>query len=291
MRSSSAPNTAGEFVRRRVPTRRQRPARWAPTLLPDAVTLLPAEADPTDTSSPSQAVPRALIGICTLNEAENIAQLIARLRQAIPSADVLVVDDDSRDGTGKLVGEIAQQDPAVALLVRKHQRGLGSAIRLAMQHAIDHGYVYFLNLDGDLSHDPDQLPQLLQRACESPDVDVVIGSRYVSGGKIVGWSKHRQLMSRMINRFANRFLGLPAKDCSGSMRCYRVDALAKLGLANLRCDGYAMLEELLVLLHRQGATMVEAPITFSDRRRGESKLTLAEAARSIRQLLALALRR
>jgi dolichol-phosphate mannosyltransferase len=252
---------------------------------------LPNDSDPIDSSSPSQADPRALIAICTLNEADNITQLVTRLRQSTPSADILVVDDNSTDGTGSLVAEIAQQDAAVTLIVRTHERGLGSAIRLAMQHAIDHDYTYFLNLDGDLSHDPDQLPGLLQRACESPQVEVVIGSRYVRGGKIVGWPIHRKLMSRMVNRFAILCLRLPVNDCSGSMRCYRVDALSQLGISNLRFDGYAMLEELLVGLHRQGAAMAEVPITFTDRRQGESKLTFTEATRSITQMLALALRR
>lgn len=257
----------------------------------DCVLLLPNDSDQTDSSSPSAADPRALIGICTLNEADNITQLVNRLRQTIPSADILVVDDNSTDGTGQLVAELSQHDPAVSLIVRTDQRGLGSAIRLAMQYAIDHQYTYFLNLDGDLSHDPDQLPVLLQRACESPTVDVVIGSRYVRGGKIVGWPLHRMLMSRMVNRFAVLCLRLPVRDCSGSMRCYRIETLSRLGVSNLRCDGYAMLEELLVLLHRQGASMTEVPITFTDRRQGQSKLTFGEAARSIAQMLALAVRR
>lgn len=229
-----------------------------------------------------------LIGICTLNEAANIVPLITGLRSALPEADVLVVDDNSPDNTASLVARITARDPAVTLLVRHDQRGLGSALRCAMAYAIARGYIYFLNLDGDLSHDPAQLPALLQRAIDAPELDVVIGSRYIQGGSIVGWPLHRRWMSRLVNQFAKRCLGLPVNDCSGSMRCYRLAALDRIGMERVRVDGYAVLEELLVLLHRQGSKMAEVPITFTDRRQGRSKLTGTEAIRSTRQMLSLA---
>ena len=251
--------------------------------------LLPSEPNSTAPTSPDSAL-RVLIGVCTLNEADNIVPLVTRLRIAIPEADVLVIDDESSDNTAELVTQMVVKDPSVMIVVRHDARGLGSAIRHAMTYAIDHGYGYFLNLDGDLSHDPDQLPSLLERARQSPPVDVVIGSRYVSGGSIVGWPIHRKLMSRMVNLFATSFLRLPVKDCSGSMRCYRVDALVRVGMSTLHSNGYAVLEELLVRLHRQGSQMAEVPITFTDRREGKSKLTLREAIRSTSQMLAMALR-
>lgn len=233
---------------------------------------------------------RVLIGVCTLNEADNIVALITRLRDALPQADVLVIDDESTDRTAALVGQMIQEDSKVMIIVRHEQRGLGSAIRHAMTYAVENGYDYFLNLDGDLSHDPDQLPALLQRAQQSPPVDVVIGSRYVAGGKIVGWPLHRKCMSRMVNRFATGVLRLPVKDCSGSMRCYRVAALQRLGLSTLTHNGYSALEELLVRLHREESPMAEVPITFTDRQRGTSKLTLREAVRSIGQMVSMAVR-
>ena len=125
----------------------------------------------------------------------------------------------------------------------------------------------------------------------SDEIDVVIGSRYAEGGSIVGWPLHRKLMSRMVNGFATSCLRLPVRDCSGSMRCYRVAALERVGMQSMRVNGYAVLEEILVKLVRQGSKMAEVPITFTDRRRGESKLTFREAVRSSAQMLRLALRR
>jgi dolichol-phosphate mannosyltransferase len=233
---------------------------------------------------------RALIGVCTLNEAENIRPMLLGLRSAIPNADVLVIDDDSSDGTAQWVMNLADADPAVKLIVRRDERGLGSAIRLAMMHAERNDYEFFLNLDADLSHDPAELPGLLERAKTAPQVDVVIGSRYVPGGAIDGWPLRRRMMSRIVNGFATLCLRLPVSDCSGSMRCYRVDALRGIGLETLRSDGYSILEEVLVRLHRSGSEMAEVPITFTDRVQGESKLTLREAIRSASRIFAMAFR-
>jgi dolichol-phosphate mannosyltransferase len=235
--------------------------------------------------------PRALVAVCTLNEADNIVELVEGLRRSLPEADILVMDDNSPDGTAALVAEIGQRDSAVKVVVRREERGLGSAIRHAMEYAVEHDYEFFLNLDGDLSHDPAQLPALLDRAIASEQVDVVIGSRYVEGGSIVGWPVHRKVMSRLVNAFATTCLRLPVNDCSGSMRCYRVDALRRVGMDNIRVNGYAVLEEILVSLDRQGSKMVEVPITFTDRQRGTSKLTFREALRSSSQMLRMAFRR
>lgn len=238
-------------------------------------------------SPPSSAAPRVLIAVCTLNEAGNIESMIAQLRRSIPDADVVVIDDSSTDGTGEIVRRHADADPQVKLIVRQ-QRGLGGAIRHAMQVAIDGDYDWFVNLDGDLSHDPQQLPAMVDRAIADPPVDVVIGSRYVDGGSIVGWPIHRKVMSKLVNRFATLCLRLPVSDCSGSMRCYRVAALRRIDIGSLRSNGYAVLEEVLVRLDRQSARMVELPITFTDRQRGHSKLTAREAARSASQMAGMA---
>ncbi|MGB0599413.1 MAG: polyprenol monophosphomannose synthase [Rubripirellula sp.] len=241
---------------------------------------------------PDVAAPTSvLIAVCTLNEADNIVPLVTQLRAAVPDAKVLVVDDNSPDGTAELVSGLTSKDPLLQIVVRRNERGLGSAIRHAMQSAVEEQFTLFVNLDADFSHDPAQIPQLIERATESPEIDVVIGSRYVAGGNIVGWPLHRKFMSGMVNRFATLCLRLPVKDCSGSMRCYRVAALERIGMSNVRIDGYAVLEELLVILRRSGSKFAEVPITFTDRQVGESKLTLREALRSMSQIIALAFKR
>ena len=241
------------------------------------------------TSPPSNG--NTLVAVCTYQEAQNIERMLFELRAGLPDATLLVVDDNSPDGTSTLVEQWREQDPTTELIVRKDQRGLGSAIVQAMKYSIENRFEYFLNLDADLSHDPKELPQLLSHAKTHPDLDVVIGSRYAEGGQIVGWPLHRRLMSKMINRFATTFLRLPVKDCSGSMRCYRVAALQRIGLESLQCTGYAVLEEILVRLHRAQGRMDELPITFTERELGQSKLTFREAIRSIRFMLRLAVTR
>ncbi len=222
--------------------------------------------------------------------------MLRRLRESVPDADVLVVDDESPDGTARLVDAVAGDDPHVRLVVRRGERGLGGAIRRAIEEAVEGDYTFFVNLDGDTSHAPEEVPRLMEAASRgepsgdgSPPAkpDVVIGSRYVAGGQIVGWPLRRRMMSRILNRFATGCLRLPVRDCSGSMRCYRVDALRRVDRTTLRSNGYALLEELLVRLHRQGAAMVEVPITFTDRAAGESKLTFREAMRSVWQIVRL----
>lgn len=205
-----------------------------------------------DTLLATGATDRTLVGVCTLNEAENIGALVSRLKRSIPAADILVVNDDSTDATGAIVTELSLADPSIMLTVRRNEKGLGTAIRHAMSFAIENDYTFFLNLDGDLSHDPDQLAMLFNRAKQDPPVDVVIGSRYIAGASIVGWPVRRKIMSRIVNGFARLCLRLPVNDCSGSMRCYRVATLKKIDLTQLKSSGYSVLEELLVQLNRAG---------------------------------------
>lgn len=251
-------------------------------------------ADIAEQKTQPKTQPKILIGICTLNEAKNIGSLIQQLRQTVPAADILVVDDQSDDGTADIVSAIASSDTQVSVDVRQG-RGLGGAIRYAMIAAMKGQYDLFVNMDGDLSHSPFDVPSLIEPFLASDETkmdkpDVIVGSRYTSGGKIVGWPLHRRLMSRLVNRFATLCLRLPVKDCSGSMRCYRVQALRDAAAADLRANGYSVLEEILVAMHRRGASMTEVPIVFTDRTHGESKLTLREALRSMLHMVKLATR-
>jgi dolichol-phosphate mannosyltransferase len=234
--------------------------------------------------------PNALVAVCTYNEIANVAELTKRIFAALPDCHLLVIDDHSPDGTCDWVRDAMASEPRLRLIVRVDQRGLGGATRTALQYAVDQGYTFVMNLDGDLSHDPSVLPEMLALASQRPEIDVVVGSRYVQNGAIKGWPLRRRIMSRMVNLFATTVLGLPVSDCSGSIRCYRVSALASIDPSTLKSDGYAILEELLVRLRRNQSQMVEVPIEFIDRVRGSSKLTIKEMLRSIWQLILVATR-
>lgn len=231
---------------------------------------------------------RVLVAVCTYNEAENLPGLLQRIREALPAADVLVVDDDSPDGTGRWAVEESQRVAGLHVLVRGEDRGLGAALRAALDWALAREYAWLLNLDADHSHDPADLPRLLECAQRAePPLDCVVGTRYAPGGQIEGWTWRRRWMSRLVNGFATRVLKLPVSDCSGSLRCYRVDALRRLDLATLRSRGYAIFEEILVRLRRAEGRFGEVPITFHERQAGDSKLTFGEAMKSAVQILRL----
>ena len=217
---------------------------------------------------------RLLVTLCTYNERENIERLIPAIFAEIPSADLLVIDDNSPDGTGSYVDELRRGDSRVHVLHRPGKLGLGTATLAGLAYALEHQYDHWLNMDADFSHHPQYLPALLagrERA------DVVIGSRYVPGGGVVGWGWKRHFMSRAINIYARMTLGLKTRDNSGAFRCYSLEKIRPLDLARFRSTGYAVQEELLYRCGRIGCTFLETPITFEDRRYGQSKINRKEA--------------
>lgn len=226
----------------------------------------------------SDIPPRVLILLCTYRERENLERLIPEILEQVPQADLLVIDDGSPDGTREFLEDYARRDDRVSGLDRGGKLGLGTAILAGMQQAIDRGYDVLLNLDADFSHPPRFLPDLLAGMAEA---DVVIGSRYVPGGGIVGWTWSRKLMSRCINWYARLLLGLKTRDNSGSFRCYRVAKLAELDFARIRGTGYAFMEEILYRLRRINCRMKEVPIVFEERRFGQSKINGKEAAKAL----------
>ncbi|QDU40267.1 Undecaprenyl-phosphate mannosyltransferase [Maioricimonas rarisocia] len=217
---------------------------------------------------------RLLITLCTFNERDNIRNLIPEILEHAPQADVLVVDDNSPDGTGELAEQMGQDDPRILTMRRVGQRGLGSATVAAFRYACEHDYDWVINLDADFSHPPRYIPDLLARRDEA---DIVIGSRYISGGRIVGWQIRRHLMSRCINIYARLMLGLRTKDNSGSYRLYRASQLKKIDFDGIRSTGYAFQEEILFRCRQVGCTFAEVPITFEERRYGVTKINLREA--------------
>lgn len=229
-----------------------------------------------------------LVTLCTYNERENLEQLIPEIHKHVPAASILVIDDNSPDGTGQYVDQLAAVDPRIHVLHRPGKLGLGTATAAGFQWGIERGYDLLANMDADFSHPPRYLPAMIERVA---DVDVVIGSRYVPGGKIVGWGPKRHFMSRGINLYARLMLGLPSRDNSGSYRCYRVSRLAEVDWSQARAKGYAIQEEILYRLRKAGATFAEVPITFEERRFGESKIGLGEAVSAGLVLLQLRLGR
>lgn len=229
-----------------------------------------------------------LIALATYNEIETLPSLVAEIRKQAPQADVLVVDDNSPDGTGQWCDHEAARSPWFSVIHRAGKLGLGSASWTAMRAAIDRGYDLLITLDADWSHPPEALPRLIAAAKEA---DVVIGSRYCRGGRIVGWPRARRAVSIAMNMATRVALGVPVRDSSGACRIYRVDALKRLDFAQLTATGYAYLEEILWQLHRQGARFAEVPITFTDRRAGASKVDAGEAWGKLQVLSRLVKRR
>lgn len=236
---------------------------------------------------------KTLVTVATYNEIENLPRLVDEILSYLPQADILVIDDNSPDGTGEWCDEKGQQDPRVRCLHRSGKLGLGTATIAGMRYAIEHGYDFVLNMDADFSHHPRHVPALVagMDPPQGPPVDVMIGSRYVPGGKIEGWPLRRHLMSRGVNFYARWLLGLSPKDCSGAFRCYRTAVLRKLDFDRIRSRGYSFQEEILYRLKRVGARFGETPITFVDRQHGQSKIDRREAFHALRIILVLGLQR
>ncbi|HZZ29070.1 MAG TPA: polyprenol monophosphomannose synthase [Pirellulales bacterium] len=246
---------------------------------------------------------KTLVMCATYNEIENLPQLIAEIFAAAPQVDFLAIDDNSPDGTGQWCDAQAAADRRIHCLHRTGKQGLGTAIVAGMQYAMQHGYDYVLNMDGDFSHHPRYLPAMLAgmegkhlprplgegRGKGAVPVDVMIGSRYIPGGGTVGWPLKRKLMSRAVNLYARWMLWLMPKDVSGGYRCYRVAKLRELPFDQIRSRGYSFQEEVLWLLRRRRARFGETPILFADRERGQSKINRGEAWEALRIILQLGL--
>lgn len=223
-----------------------------------------------------------LVAVATYNEIENLPTLVDSIFSHVPQTDLLVIDDGSPDGTGEWCDEKSKEESRLQCIHREGKLGLGTAMIAAMQYAIEQDYSFLVILDGDFSHDPATIPQLLEAVqSESINADVAIGSRYIQGGGIVGWPLKRHIMSRCINIYARVMLSLPVKDCSGSFRCYRVSRLKEVQFENFVSHGYSFFEEILWRLHRADSTFHEVPITFTERVKGASKINLKEAYRAV----------
>lgn len=216
--------------------------------------------------------------IPTYNEAENIVPLLSVISQTLPDACILVVDDASPDGTAEQVTAMQRSCERVHLLRRPSKLGYATAIVTGLEFALRQGATIVGHMDADFSHDPKSLPVLLHALRRG--ADIAIGSRYVAGGGVVGWSLFRRVLSLGANFLVRAVLNLPVKDSTSGFRLYRKDALQRLALHRLRVEGYGFLFLSTALAVWSGLKVVEVPIVFMDRRRGKSKLSrriIAEA--------------
>jgi dolichol-phosphate mannosyltransferase len=217
-------------------------------------------------------VTNALVIIPTYNERENVPPLVEALLKH-DGVRVLVVDDHSPDGTGEAADAAAAQHRGrVDVLHRTSLRGFGRSYVDGIKRAIREPIDLVCQMDADFSHDPARLPDLIAAAERA---DVVIGSRYVRGGAIVNWPTRRRLLSRFANVYVRALTGLSARDCTSGYRCWRREALATLPLDRFVSDGYSFLVEMLFLAARQGRRIAEVPITYVERREGQSKMSRA----------------
>ncbi|TXN31849.1 polyprenol monophosphomannose synthase [Lacisediminihabitans profunda] len=213
-----------------------------------------------------------LVILPTYNEIESLASVIGRIRQSLPLADVLVVDDSSPDGTGELAETLAAGDPGLSVLHRAAKDGLGRAYLAGFRRALERDYLYVVEIDADGSHDPAELPAMLELARHG--ADLVIGSRWVAGGSVRNWPWLRQAISRLGNAYARAVLRSDIRDITAGFRVFRADALRCLDLSAVSSQGYCFQVELAWRLERSGGVVVEHPITFVERAAGRSKMHL-----------------
>ena len=235
----------------------------------------------------SEDLGRVLVVIPTYDERENLEWIVGRVRRAVPGVDVLVVDDDSPDGTGALADRLAAGDPQVSVLHRTEKAGLGAAYLHGFRVALERGYDVVGEMDADGSHQPEQLPLLLAALRRA---DLVIGSRWVPGGSVVNWPLSRKVLSLGGNAYARMLLGIPVRDVTAGYRLFRRTTLETIDLGSVESAGYIFQTDLAFRTVRAGLRVVEVPIEFVERVRGESKMSRDVAIESLRRITTWGLR-
>lgn len=213
---------------------------------------------------------RILTIIPTYNELESLPITVGRLRASVPESDVLIVDDQSPDGTGDMADKLAQEDPQIHVMHRKGKGGLGGAYIAGFKWGLDRDYDILIELDADGSHQPEQLPTLISQIDRA---DLVIGSRWVPGGKVVNWPAHRQTISRLGSFYSRTLLGLKVRDITAGYRVFRASTLRKIDLDLIQSVGYGFQVDMTFRVAKLGLTIVEVPIAFIERELGDSKMS------------------
>lgn len=242
-----------------------------------------SDGGPDLSSDPSSVV----MVVPTYDEADNLAWIVARLLAAQPQVHVLVVDDESPDGTGAIADTLAAADDRVHVLHRTAKGGLGAAYLAGFGWALDRGYDVIGEMDADGSHQPEELHRLLAAL---DGADLVIGSRWVPGGSVVNWPWRREVLSRGGNLYVRLLLGVGVRDATAGYRLYRRSALERVNLSQVRSTGYVFQTDLVARTLHAGLVVREVPIEFVERVRGESKMSGAVAAESLRRITAWGLR-
>jgi len=231
-------------------------------------------------------MPRATVCLPTYNERENLGPMVAALLERLgPDDTVLVIDDGSPDGTGELADRLAaEHDGRVAVLHRPAKEGLGPAYLAGFRRALADGAELVLEMDCDFSHDPSDVPRLITAAA---DADLVLGSRYVDGGRVENWGAGRRFVSRAGSLYAQALLASRVRDLTGGFKCYRREVLEALPLDEIHSKGYAFQIETVYRALRKGFRVVEVPIKFTDREEGSSKMSRGIVAEAMVKVPAL----
>jgi dolichol-phosphate mannosyltransferase len=226
-----------------------------------------------------------LIVVPTYNERENLPLLVNRLLSLPVPVDLLIVDGNSPDGTGKIADDLAVKHPEVHVLHETEKRGLGRAYIGSFKWALQHGYEFIFEMDSDFSHNPDDIPHFLDAA---RDADLVLGSRYIGGIRIINWPLRRLMLSKFAANYVRIITGMPFTDPTGGYKCFRRRALEAIDLDGVRSNGYSFQIEMTHKIWRQGMRVVEVPIIFTERMHGRSKMSgniIREALIRVWQLL------
>jgi dolichol-phosphate mannosyltransferase len=233
--------------------------------------------------SPRPPLGRMVMVVPTYNEVDNLAWIVERTLAAVPQTDVLVVDDGSPDGTGELADELASRHTRVSVVHRTEKAGLGAAYLHGFAVALERGYDVVGEMDADGSHQPEQLPALVEALAEA---DLVIGARWVKGGSVVNWSRARMALSIGGNLYARLLLGIPVHDVTAGFRLFRAATLRAIDLGSVESVGYCFQTDLTLRTLRAGLVVREVPIEFLERVRGESKMNRSVATESLRRITA-----
>ena len=222
-------------------------------------------------SAAKPARPRTLIVTPTYNEKDNLEHFVTSVLRVVPEVDVLIVDDNSPDGTGAIADRLAAEDPRIRVLHRAGKLGLGTAYVQAFEKGLAEGYELFFEMDADMSHDPLHLPAFFEAFAKG--ADLVIGSRNIPGGGVVGWGPGRHFLSKGGSLYSRTILGLPIRDLTSGYKAFRAEVLRSIDLGSLRSEGYSFQIETTYRAVQRGFRVTEVPITFVDRKAGQSKMS------------------